>query len=53
MIPSVEDAAMVEYKATAANTPLPYATEDQFEFEGNVLAVQVMPSVDEAAFVDE
>jgi hypothetical protein len=52
VIPSVDEAAIVEYLATAANTPPPYVTDCQFELEGKVLAVQVIPSVEDAAAVE-
>jgi hypothetical protein len=57
VIPLVEEAATFIFlspappKLTAAKTPLPYAKSDQFELEGMVILVQVIPLVDNAALV--
>jgi peroxiredoxin len=54
VIPSVDEAAVVELRATATKTPVVglTVTEIQVELEGKVRAVQVIPSVDEAAAVE-
>jgi hypothetical protein len=49
-MPSVDEAAILELE-TAANTPLPYATDVQAA-TGNVLSVQVMPSVEVALLLE-
>ena len=52
MAPSVEVAAVVEFRAIAAKVDAPKATEFQLGLSGRVRAVQVMPSVEEAAVVE-
>jgi hypothetical protein len=51
-MPSVDEAAIVEFRATAAKTPPPYATDLQFAETGSVLCVHVIPSVDVATAVE-
>jgi ABC-type branched-subunit amino acid transport system substrate-binding protein len=54
VIPSVDEAAAVEPRATAAKIPVVglTVTDCQVEDEGKVRAVHVIPSVDEAASVE-
>lgn len=49
VVPLVDDAAVLEPLAMAANIPLLYATWVQSDDDGIVLAVQVVPSVEDAA----
>ena len=50
MIPLVEEAAAAElFLDTATNVPSPWVTSIQIRLDGSALAVQVMPSVEEAA----
>ena len=53
VMPSVEEAAVVEPYAIATKVPFPYVTECQSDTDGIVRVVQVIPSVDEAAVVVE
>ena len=52
VIPSVEEAALVESAATVTKVLFPKVTEYQGALDGSVRAVQVIPSVDEAAVVE-
>jgi hypothetical protein len=54
VIPSVDDAATDDSRATAAKTPVVglQVTENHFWLDGKVRVVQLIPSVDDAA-VDE
>ena len=51
VIPSVDEAAMLEFAATTTKTPVfgLQVTENQSALVGNVRWVHVIPSVDEAA----
>jgi hypothetical protein len=53
VIPSVDDAAVAEFSATATKTPVEglHAAPYQDALVGKVRWVHVMPSVDEAAIV--
>ena len=51
-MPSVEEAAVLEYDATATKVLFPKVTEDHLPYDGSVLKVQVMPSVEEAAVLE-
>ena len=52
MIPSVEDAAVIEPLAKATKVLLPKAADCQPTIDGSVRNVHVMPSVEDAAVVE-